>query len=422
MKGKKILALTSIFAGVALVGATFAAWAVTDNAAAFNVTISPGSISSDTTTNPVTLSYGQRSFANVGNIVSGTKRQAASVQLTADWEVNNSTPELLEETSTFTGQFTVTLNQETDKTTKLIDYLKVYVCNDEPTLGTGTLVSEMPASANQKLVLEGNAESKTASLDVTITRDNNVPVPVSLWVVVEYLEVSSAIVDQLSSQQVTLTMDWGKTGAGTVTSFDEIYYYGPDTNVNVYAWKADKTNNGAWPGKDMTLVRDDGTNKLYKYILPNDNYTGFLLVNDSETKLTAEDVTLATWRTAGHECWVYENSAWGWGEIPSKPVTLTKDYYLVGSFSNWSPVEDNGLTKVTDGEYTITKQLAADDELKVVSKDGNTWFTDASVDWLNGLVGLAGDNVKILADGNYDITFYVNSDYGNHIKVATHAA
>ena len=50
MKGKKFLALASIFAGVALVGTTFAAWAVTDNAGTKHIKVSGGKISADTTT------------------------------------------------------------------------------------------------------------------------------------------------------------------------------------------------------------------------------------------------------------------------------------------------------------------------------------------------------------------------------------
>lgn len=119
MKGKKILTLVSLAMGVAIVGGTFAAWAVTDNADPFGIKVSPGQVGPDKT-QYVTLSYGGSTFANVDNLKAGEPRLAGSILLKADTNDGTVFPYAL---------FDIGLqDQSTGKTAgdaKLVDLLKV---------------------------------------------------------------------------------------------------------------------------------------------------------------------------------------------------------------------------------------------------------------------------------------------------------
>ena len=167
MKGKKLLALVALLAGSAIVGTTFAAWAVTDNADPFGIKISPGSIASDTT-EFVTLSYGERTYGNVENLAIGETQLAAKVNVIADTSEGHS----------YTGHFDLELTQETVKEEgkKLLrDYLTVDVYRVQ----TGEeSVDKTEATVNLHKVGHIPPAANTYTLSVNLTVTDNTPTPV----------------------------------------------------------------------------------------------------------------------------------------------------------------------------------------------------------------------------------------------------
>ena len=85
MRKKSIILLTSTILGLGLIGGTLAGWAVTDNADPLNIGISPGTISTDTTTSYITLSWGSsQNIGNVSNLKLDETRRAGVLDLRAD--------------------------------------------------------------------------------------------------------------------------------------------------------------------------------------------------------------------------------------------------------------------------------------------------------------------------------------------------
>ena len=93
--------------------------------------------------------------------------------------------------------------------------------------------------------------------------------------------------------------------------------------------------------------------------------------------------------------------------VEVKKIPVPK-YYLVGTMTDWAINLKNELTpnKVVDGEYMITLDLAADDEIKVaMSTDESTVST-----WYPG-DGVG--NYKITESGNYSIFFRPDGQGGD---------
>ena len=92
-------------------------------------------------------------------------------------------------------------------------------------------------------------------------------------------------------------------------------------------------------------------------------------------------------------------------EVKKLPVPK---YYLVGTMNGWAIQAQNELTpnKVVDGEFMITLDLAADDEIKVVmSTDESTvttWYPEGM-----------DNNYKITESGNYSIFFRPDGQGGD---------
>ena len=93
--------------------------------------------------------------------------------------------------------------------------------------------------------------------------------------------------------------------------------------------------------------------------------------------------------------------------VEVKKIPVPK-YYLVGTMNEWAIQAQNELTpnKVVDGEFMITLDLAADDEIKVVmSTDASTvstWYPDGM-----------DNNYKITESGNYSIFFRPDGQGGD---------
>ena len=124
-------------------------------------------------------------------------------------------------------------------------------------------------------------------------------------------------------------------------------------------------------------------------------------------EFTVTDELATTLKTEGFE--IKNNTD---KNIKVKAVEVQKipapKYYLVGTMNGWAIEAQNELTpnKVVDGEFMITLDLAADDEIKVVmSTDASTvstWYPDGM-----------DNNYKITESGNYSIFFRPDGQGGD---------
>ncbi len=124
-------------------------------------------------------------------------------------------------------------------------------------------------------------------------------------------------------------------------------------------------------------------------------------------EFTVTDELATTLKTEGFE--IKNNTD---KNIKVKAVEVQKlpapKYYLVGTMNGWAIEAQNELTpnKVVDGEFMITLDLAADDELKVVMSTDestvSTWYPDGM-----------DNNYKITESGNYSIFFRPDGQGGD---------
>ena len=414
MKGTKILTLLSIAAGAAVVGATFAAHAVNDEAEPFGVKVSPGSFSTDGTP-LVTLKYGSAPIkANVGDLESGKPRMAAEVSLVADTSDGEA----------YTGAFTMTLIDQTvgkgENEAKLIDNLEVDLYDveiDYEAIGGEIAASEL-AGKSAIAHIPPSPGTYTASKTISVS-DNQAK---TVYVVVSLGTNDAKDLLEIANDVVYLQMDWGKGSAQDVEATPIYFEYTPQTGEKAYAfaWKDSKVN-AAFPGEEMTY---EG-NGLYSYLLS----TGFENVVFSVRNSSNEEV----WKSADQEITStirtqspsFNKAAGTWGTKPD--ASLTAAYYLKGTFNGWAASADWALTVDAQdaNHYSISGvNLNAGDKLKVWARQGETqWYS--SGEWTDcGFTIDSEGNVVVSAQGVYTVDFYVVDQYneGHHIVLTKAAA
>lgn len=410
MKGKKSLILASIFAGIGLVGATFATWAVTDNASPFGFKISPGQIQDDTGIELVTLSVGERTTVNVSGLAAGQYRNAGTAVLKADTSKN----------STYTGKLELSFDDQTkgkaEGDAKLLTYLKVHVYKGEVTAAAGVVNPDNLVPANLVGTLVGNGYTAAQDFPIEIAYDNVGEKQEQLVTfVVELLSTAQEKISEIQSDVVYLKADW-KNGETDVTDATPIYYKhtpGTGNKVYCYAW-GNGSQNAEFPGLEMTKYQDG----MYLYSLKS-TYTKVIFVDIdgdgnevTDTKTADIDVTEAARTTTP----VYDNGTWK--AISTETIDVNK-YYVVGLFTNWEMKTGNYLTQVGEtSEYTAVVTLPADKlAIKVCKGDGVYWY---GVDHVYDGCGYTVDgdgNAVAPAAGTYTVHFYADSADGNFIKL-----
>ena len=395
MKAKKLLSLVSLFAGAAIVGATFAAWAVTDNADPFGIKISPGSIAEDTT-GSVTLSYGQRTYANVEGLETGKDRLAATVNLIADTSTGAS----------YTGKFRISLINQTEKQNGLpllIEHLSVDVYDVTIQANNAGEVTTDRTSLTPIGHIPTQASAYVEDISVTVT--DNVAKPV--YVVVGLEEVSASVLEQIKNDVVYLQMDWNAFGGQDEVQASTVYFRATAGKATYcYAWTDGKVN-ADYPGKAMTELQEG----YYSYELSYD-YEDLLFVqidNEQELNKTA-DLQITNAIRTQTPCYDKTLQTPAWVAAPTFE-NLNKDYYLVGTFNGWQARNAYGLTvDAQDANHYriegVTVEAGA--EMKIRSADGANWYDNGS------------GNFVINDAGVYDFDFYVNADNGIHIVCAQH--
>jgi len=410
MKGKKLLTLLSVFAGAAVVGTTFAAWAVTDNADPFGIKVTPGSSIVDDT-KFVTLSYGSQYMAeNVTGLTAEKPKVAAKVGLLADTAGD-----------AYTGKFTMELEELEEKETgaKLIDNLTVSLYNEDThgeiaynaSKEVTTDISEMTPDA----VVPTSESELVASKTYTVA-DNTQKI---VYVIVSLKSgLSPAVLDQIHNDKVRITMDWGKGSDDDVEATDVFFNAGAEGTYYAYAWTDAGAKNAEWPG--VAMVQDSESDKgVYKVSL-GCQYTKVIFNNNNDYQ--TDDLDLDDDIRTDTPC--YSKADKEWGVKPGKSA-MTKDYYVIGSFNSWTLTDDTwAMTQVGETtQYTYSNlALTANATLKVrakVTSGTEGWFS--SVDYFGEGIKAHVDgegNIVVEEAGTYNVSFYTDGQNGNYVQLA----
>lgn len=334
---KPILLGTALVASLGLIGGTFAAFIVTDNANPIAIQITPKVLSEDAE-NPVTLSWGEHSLANLGSITKQFQK-AFYANLVADVD--------------YTGYFTATIDDEDGA--NLVKYI--------------TVTAKLEGAQENLLVLNEDklADTKPVTVESGQAKKVNITVDFDCESDVEFAK--------MQTESLSLTIDWNK-GADSYDASDDqktqtIYYATDWAEPYAYAWQAESDNqNGMWPGQAMTHVYDN----LYR-ISVKTTMTSIIFSNHGASETSA--VALSGF-TAAKPYWDGDS----WEEIPPQSST-SKEYFLVGNLgeaSTWGQKSDEAkLTlmgeKAPDGtsvQYEIDNvNFAAGDEFKIMDGDFN---------------------------------------------------
>ena len=359
MKGKSLFFLGAIVAAGLLVGGTFAAWAVTDNADPFSVTITPETVQVGEDQS-VTLDWGTKGLINIESLSVGEEKGPYALGLKATTSDNNS----------FTGSLLVKLETTATGSEKLIDYLNVNVYDNSGKTGD-PLLTVPDGSANYTVAKDIAVNSGEEKLVYFFIRlDNN---------------LTPALYSQIKNDVVTLTVDWNK-GSGIDEITSRTYYYKNKNSwehVYAYAWNSsDFSSNAEWPGVEMALVQDN----IYSVAL-DVSFDRIIFTNNDGSQTT--DLTIDPANP-------YYNDSWEAAPVFNAEI----DYYLVGTFNDWVLDPALKLEKLASAHngfnYHIEFENAGNQEFKIVSSN-NVWFGEFSND--------GAPNVSLGIADTYDIYF-----------------
>ena len=363
MKGKSLFFLGAIVAAGLLVGGTFAAWAVTDNADPFSVTITPETLEVGDNKS-VTLDWGTRGLINIESLSIGEEKGPYALGLRATTSDN----------SAFVGNLSVVMATEAAGEQKLINYLHVNVYESDAIPHGEALLTVPDGSANY---------SVNKDIQVTSGEEKVVYFFISLD-----SGISPATYTAIKNDVVTLTVDWNKGSAIEEITAATVFYKNVSSweNVYAYAWKAsDLSSNAEWPGVKMANAKDD----IFTAAI-GVGYDKIIFNNGGEGNQTGDlDLDIAT---------PYYNGT-AWGAAPDLAAEV--EYYLVGTFNEWMIGEGYKLEKLAAAHngfnYHIQHQGLGNEEFKIVGSD-NAWFAETSTEG-----GAA--NISLGEAGTYDIYF-----------------
>lgn len=422
MKGKKILSLVSLAMGVAIVGGTFAAWAVTDNADPFGIKVSPGSVGPDTT-QFVTLSYGSSTFANVDNLEAGVPRIAGSVLLKADTNDGSAFPYAM---------FDIALQDQSNGKeagdAKLVNLLNVDVYDVQVKVNASNQVVGMDDKAVTPI---GHIPTEDEELETSIAVTIPSGTGKMVYVVVSLDgDTDAKTLEEIASDVVYLQMDLNKSETTPIASTSKIYFaYDSGKTVNVYAWGA-KNKNADWPGVAM---HDEG-NGYYSYDLKVDfDHVIFsepgategadpvMQTIDLEIGADQRGETPTFKLNLGPE----ESGKWGGSWVAAPDPEIVVGYYVVGDKKgNWSPAKANLMTVDAGNEkhYSVDLALEAGELLKVTNQNKTVWFSSVSTWDGCGFTIDASGNIVVTTAGNYTVNLYTEGDGGNCVTLTPKAS
>lgn len=238
---KKVLFLSSIFAASALVGGTFAAYAVNDMADSFKVTVQVDEHAGDT---PVTLTWGDNTLMDLEEITPGNIYRPATL--------------LLKSSLDYTGELAVGIEDSTDSKTDtshyLADYLKVYIYEG---LNEGLPENTLPTSG-----LVASSILGQRNLTYKSAQGNAEGVPYSIFV---YFDLSAlSIYHTIEHDEVTLSLDWNAASEEdptSVTGTNKVYLASNWGQAYMYTY-GDSGQNRDFPGELMNPIGINEYNQI----------------------------------------------------------------------------------------------------------------------------------------------------------------
>ena len=393
---KSLFLIGSILGAAALIGGTFAAWAVTDKADPFSVNITPGTL--DVGVNQaVTLEWGTKGLVNIENLEMGVEKGPYILGLKATYTG----------TETFTGNLSAALSTTATEDDKLLNHLTVnvyegedkYKRNDQneivkdnqnnnvvqtPLLsiatGAGTQEAPIPKSVNKDIQVNSGEEYKVCFY---ITLDSG---------------LNPITYNALRQQTVTMTVDWNKGSTIQVVTSQSIFFKNTSSwaNVKAYAWDSTTgKSSGTWPGLEMKSEKDN----IYSIAIESEFdkviFTGTVTEDNVQVLKQTADLDLPDIDDIGKESYApyWNGSAW----VGAPDLNAETVYYLVGEHNSWTTSTSALMTK---GEYTVNEKtytykitnvpIAAGGKLKVVSS-GNTWYGEGGTSSGDMVIGEANN-------------------------------
>ena len=402
------LLLASFGAAIAIVGGTFAAFAVTDNADPLGVTISPQVLSVDQT---VTLEWGAKGLVNIEGLKAGDEKGPYVIGLKA----TTSTADAYE------GNFKISLTDKTEvegaRDFKLIDYLSVYCYEDAL-----SNVHAGDESIKGKLVTTLNAEKLNDSKKFTLTSGEEKKLTIFVTLDSSALTVYNNVLNDV----VYLSVDWEKgSELDKLSTGKNVFFHKNNDWANVYwyAW-GDEGESTAFPGMAMTETSTPGI-----YVAQVSNSFKHIIFSDGASKTTTnktENLDLPALISDSCNCYsstITTNNGWGSIDNAIKAPAENPVWYVVGNIASkslgwagaagYTDLSTQGLV-LTRNKSSVVEEyvvkgvtLTTQDQFKVIKADGTTWAWD-------------GGNYVPQADGTYDIYFRpaYNDAWGGLIYLA----
>ena len=277
MKKKSVLILSSILATVTLVGATFAAYAVTDVADPLGIFVTPGELEEDTTVDYVTIRWGESTSksSDISNALPGAAYKIGVFSLVA--------------TKNYQGVFSVSLTDNYEGTRpegqkKFIDYLSIYLYDG----------AQEPASENKLPAVDDIMHSAMGAELLSYSSALGTPSGKEYSVYITVDESAISHIDEMKEDQVDITINWDAKASDIDNKNKTVYFASNWENAYLYTW-GDKGCNHAYPGVSLSKI---GINELgqfiyqgllidgYKYMIfsnggqGGDNQTPDLLISD----------------------------------------------------------------------------------------------------------------------------------------------
>lgn len=393
MKRKALFLLATSVLGMGIVGGTFAAWAVTDNADPVNIKVAPGDVASDKTTTYATMYYGQsQSISNVGGLQRGSYRKAGVLDLRASTSNHAS----------FNGKLTLAVADSVGSGLAEKLHVEVYKGNLTATNGIVSQ-ADYTAAASNKLAFTNGVSSTITVLDKAE----------NLYSVVVYLDSSVSVTeyDAMSALQANITLNWDHAYSGDdLATSTTLYARGFGGQVYCYAWNDNEVMK-AFPGEAMTLTSVADT---YYYAVPT-KYTKVIFTLADESKKSG-DITVASFFTNGDNMFVYnpeEGTAKGTADVFDDSIESA--YYLVGE--NLYIGNDNKGTPVTWASASIAEGLKLTFNDGVATVNVYTPGSAALKFWdktTNAYYDNDGGNFELGTAGKYTLTFRLNPGAGQY--------
>lgn len=381
MKGKIGILLCSVAAGLGLVGATFAAWAVTDNANPLGIKISPGTIQESVDGySTMVLEWGDElQFTNISNLQLGVANaQYLHVQV-------KSTVTAITGDTQRGGNLSLELQ---DLTASHVSGAPLLVNNLVVETYTTKSDANPPVYSGQLNALTLSGQTVSANADITTPAAGTAQ---DIWFKVYIPDSVGAVkYNQMTSDLVYFTIDWNKPSTVTPVTTQTLYYKSTSGVPNCYAFKevgSTVNKNANWPGKQMEL--HDATNHIYKYTVNMTSFNKVIFSVGANGENQTADLAIPELSAMTP----YYNGT-TWVAAPAQSEAQNAQYYLLGTWNAWSTEGQTALSNPTSGVYSVEVTVPAGTkyEWKVREITGDTWYSYSSTE--NGAENCNWDNTS----------------------------